>query len=232
MSLVSAVVAYRIMLGRNEKLAMRMAGLSGGLFGAGFAAVCVTILVGISANPDESSVLSSRSTAFQSEVFERLTRQSPVAVRHKLRYLLPIPEGELLVSRFRHDCRGSNAADVAAEEVLLSISYPTDSHYGGSIEFGPDGYLYIGTGDGMYPLFSQDRRTLHGAILRIDARWSRSCKELCDLTDESFCRQAKKLNISARDLGIRSSQRVAIVVGSRNWPAVGRRCGAQSVRGS
>jgi glucose/arabinose dehydrogenase len=42
-------------------------------------------------------------------------------------------------------------------------------HNGGRLAFGPDGYLYIGTGDAMNPRRSQDRSSLAGKILRVTA---------------------------------------------------------------
>lgn len=59
-----------------------------------------------------------------------------------------------------------------SEERLLVIDQPFQNHNGGSIEFGPDGYLYIGMGDGGSrndPVISgQDVSQLLGSILRID----------------------------------------------------------------
>jgi glucose/arabinose dehydrogenase len=56
--------------------------------------------------------------------------------------------------------------------VILSFDQPYSNHNGGHLEFGPDGYLYIATGDGGSggdPLgHAQNRQTFHGNILRID----------------------------------------------------------------
>lgn len=74
-----------------------------------------------------------------------------------------------VISRFQVK-NGKAAPD--SEERLLVIDQPFQNHNGGSIEFGPDGYLYIGMGDGGSrndPVISgQDVSQLLGSILRID----------------------------------------------------------------
>ncbi|HEX3321488.1 MAG TPA: PQQ-dependent sugar dehydrogenase [Terriglobales bacterium] len=70
--------------------------------------------------------------------------------------------------------RSSTNADVASTtaKVLLVINQPYDNHNGGQLAFGPDGYLYIGLGDGGSegdPLGNgQKLSTLLGKILRIN----------------------------------------------------------------
>lgn len=77
-----------------------------------------------------------------------------------------------IVSRFRMSKSDAGKADPASEEILLDIPQPFQNHNGGSIEFGPDGYLYIAMGDGGSrndPNASgQDRSDLLASILRID----------------------------------------------------------------
>lgn len=76
------------------------------------------------------------------------------------------------VSRFSIDENNSNKGDESSEEVLLQFIQPYPNHNGGHLEFGPDGYLYIATGDGGLGgdpgNRSQNLSMLLGKILRID----------------------------------------------------------------
>jgi glucose/arabinose dehydrogenase len=67
---------------------------------------------------------------------------------------------------------GGLTIDPESEQILLTLDQPRGNHNGGQIMFGPDGYLYIGFGDGGGagdPFeHGQNPETLFGAILRID----------------------------------------------------------------
>jgi glucose/arabinose dehydrogenase len=77
--------------------------------------------------------------------------------------------GNTVISRFS---ASGNTADPASEMIMLEITQPYENHNGGHMAFGPDGLLYIGTGDGGSggdPLNNgQSLETLLGKILRID----------------------------------------------------------------
>ncbi len=79
--------------------------------------------------------------------------------------------GNTVIARFEvSDDR--NVANVDSEAPMLYIAQPYANHNGGHIEFGPDGYLYIGSGDGGSGGDPQNNgqslETLLGKLLRID----------------------------------------------------------------
>lgn len=76
------------------------------------------------------------------------------------------------VSRFHTKRDNSLEGDPESEEILLEIDEPYWNHNGGTVVFGPDGYLYIVVGDGGAfndpHMNGQNLHTLLGTILRID----------------------------------------------------------------
>src|SRR5947209_4766467 len=80
--------------------------------------------------------------------------------------------GDTIIAQYRVSSN-PDVADAASETVLLKIAQPFANHNGGQVRFGPDGYLYIGMGDGGSggdPMGNgQNRRVLLGKLLRIDA---------------------------------------------------------------
>ncbi len=81
-------------------------------------------------------------------------------------------DGHTHISEFAVDPNDPNRAAADSEIVLLMVEQPYANHNGGQLQFGPDGYLYVGMGDGGSandPLNSgQDPATLLGALLRLD----------------------------------------------------------------
>ncbi|HSG38188.1 MAG TPA: PQQ-dependent sugar dehydrogenase, partial [Thermoanaerobaculia bacterium] len=78
--------------------------------------------------------------------------------------------GDTVVARYQVSA-DPNVADPSSGRVLLTIPQPFNNHNGGQLQFGPDGYLYIGMGDGgdVDPdCRSQKTDTLLGKMLRID----------------------------------------------------------------
>jgi glucose/arabinose dehydrogenase len=89
-----------------------------------------------------------------------------------LYYTIKEPPHTSVISRFKVTKDDPNKADPKSEEVLLTIKQPFWNHNGGNLLFGPDGYLYIGLGDGGSANDPQGNgqklETLLGKILRID----------------------------------------------------------------
>ena len=79
-------------------------------------------------------------------------------------------DGTSVISRFENI--NNIESRFNTELKILQIEQPYSNHNGGSIDFGPDGYLYIALGDGGSGgdpfLNGQNGNTLLGSILRID----------------------------------------------------------------
>jgi glucose/arabinose dehydrogenase len=83
-------------------------------------------------------------------------------------------DGNTRVQELRRSKRSPNRASRSSRRQVLFVDQPFSNHNGGNLVFGPDGYLYIGLGDGGSggdPMGnSQDLGTLLGKMLRIDPR--------------------------------------------------------------
>jgi glucose/arabinose dehydrogenase len=92
-----------------------------------------------------------------------------------------------VIAEYRASATQPNIADPLSERIVLTYGQPQSNHNGGQLDFGPDGFLYIASGDGGGANDNnsghtggasgqpngilgngQDRRTLLGKILRID----------------------------------------------------------------
>lgn len=90
--------------------------------------------------------------------------------RFFVRYSAPTSDGALdhyeRLSEF--SVADDGTADPDSERILLELPWEREIHQAGTIEFGPDGFLYGALGDGLNPFNGQDTDTLKGCIFRID----------------------------------------------------------------
>ncbi len=84
--------------------------------------------------------------------------------------------GDTVIAEYEIRADDPGRGDPDSERVLLNVSQPFANHNGGQLGFGPDGYLYVGMGDGGSagdPLNNgQNPNTLLGALLRLDVNES------------------------------------------------------------
>ncbi len=80
--------------------------------------------------------------------------------------------GNTRISRFRVSASDPNVADPDSELILIGVNQPFSNHNAGDLNFGPDGYLYFGLGDGGSggdpQNFGQNRQSFLGKMIRID----------------------------------------------------------------
>ena len=81
--------------------------------------------------------------------------------------------GDIRVDALRRKRKSSTRADLGSRRRVISIPHPTNSnHNGGTLQTGPDGFLYLGTGDGGSggdpPGNAQNTEVLLGKLLRLD----------------------------------------------------------------
>jgi glucose/arabinose dehydrogenase len=82
--------------------------------------------------------------------------------------------GDSEVRRYRTLAGNREQADAATGDIILTFPQPFANHNGGWLDFGPDGFLYLGSGDGGSggdpQNNGQNTNTLLGKILRLDVR--------------------------------------------------------------
>ncbi len=85
--------------------------------------------------------------------------------------------GDIVIERYQRSAADPDVGDPASATTILVIDHPASNHNGGWLAFGPDGFLYIATGDGggfcdgnqgISNSDGQRTDTLAGKMLRID----------------------------------------------------------------
>ena len=80
--------------------------------------------------------------------------------------------GDTVLARLQVSADNADRADPLSAQTILTVLQPYANHQGGTVTFGPDGYLYLGLGDGGSAGdpwgHGQRRDTLLGTILRLD----------------------------------------------------------------
>ncbi|MEM7482802.1 MAG: PQQ-dependent sugar dehydrogenase [Acidobacteriota bacterium] len=99
-------------------------------------------------------------------------------VYYTRRDLGPGTRGDIVIERYQRSAGNPDVADPGSALPIMTINHPAGNHNGGWLAFGPDGFLYISTGDGGGGCDSgagtngdgQRTDTLAGKMLRIDTR--------------------------------------------------------------
>ena len=88
-------------------------------------------------------------------------------------YLTARPAGEIQVWEYRRSAANPDVADTSSGQMLLAVPHPdAANHNGGQLQFGADGKLWLGTGDGggggdQFG-HAQDPASLLGKLIRLD----------------------------------------------------------------
>jgi len=89
--------------------------------------------------------------------------------------------GNTVIREYRASTTNPNVVVTSSARTILTITQPYANHNGGMLAFGPDGYLYIGMGDGGSAgdpgNRAQSLNTLLGKMLRIDVNHTTSTRQ-------------------------------------------------------
>ena len=114
--------------------------------------------------------------------------------------------GDTVVEEYARSSANPDAANAASAQLVLKVAQPASNHNGGHLAFGPDGFLYIGLGDGGGggdPLGNgQDPSTALGSMPAHRRRQRRSVRRASG--------QSEHRERARRHVGVRSSEPLAL----------------------
>jgi len=116
----------------------------------------------------------------------------PNFAKNGLFYIYYLTDNPLrsVIAQWSASSNNTNEVDKTSQKILLEIPQQYDSHGGGQLAFGPDGYLYIALGDGQpygdLAGNAQNCSKLQGKILRIDVNISSHDREYAIPPDNPF----------------------------------------------
>ncbi|GAB4148549.1 MAG: PQQ-dependent sugar dehydrogenase [Planctomycetaceae bacterium] len=118
-----------------------------------------------------------------------------------------------VISSFKVSKNDPNKADPNSEVEILRVKQPYWNHNGGTLAFGPDGYLYIALGDGGSANdphgHAQNLTTLLGSILRIDINHKSAGRNYAIPKDNPFVGNRKNFREEIFAYGLRNVWRMA-----------------------
>ena len=142
--------------------------------------------------------------------------------------------GNTVIREYKASTTNPNVVATSTARTILRISQPYDNHNGGSLAFGPDGYLYIGTGDGGSSgdpgNRAQNKESLLGKMLRLNINGSTSTRNYVFPSTNPYVGVAGRNEIW--QIGLRNPWHFSFDrangdlwigdVGQRNWEEIDR----------
>ncbi len=128
-----------------------------------------------------------------------------------------------VIARYKVSELDKDKADDQSEWVILEIPQPYSNHNGGALAFGPDGFLYIGTGDGGAAgdpeNRAQNRSELLGKMLRIDPSRSQDGTRYSIPSDNPYVGNTSGWREEIYAYGLRNPWRYSWDTQGRFWVA-------------
>ncbi len=107
--------------------------------------------------------------------------------------------GATLITEYTVSKNNPDKADPTSAKVIMQIDFPYCNHHGGKMAFGPDGYMYIGVGDGGWEgdviSAGQDLHTWLGKMLRIDVNGSTADRAYTIPKDNPFITPLQQMTL-------------------------------------